>query len=106
MNQPSPFPILPERECHEPPSILRHPEESPASTAKSVPAVRPKRVLIVDDDTLVRASLASVLQCEGYDVYGAADGENAVRCAFDHGPDLVLLDLTMPTMDGWTTFTK
>lgn len=65
-----------------------------------------KRVLIVDDDALVRASLASVLEYEGYEVYGAADGFAAVKTAVEHAPDLVLLDLNMPNMDGWTAFAK
>jgi CheY-like chemotaxis protein len=66
----------------------------------------PRRVLIVDDDALVRASLAAMLRCEGYEVYGADDGEAAIQSAIEHLPDLVLLDLNMPNMDGWTAFTK
>jgi CheY-like chemotaxis protein len=65
-----------------------------------------KKVLIVDDDESVRSSLADVLDCEGYDVCHAADGEAAIRSAVVHQPDLVLLDLNMPKMDGWTAFTK
>lgn len=72
-------------------------EETPAAL---------KRVLIVDDDALVRASLAAVLNGEGYEVYGAADGFAAIQSALDHQPDLVLLDLNMPNMDGWTAFVK
>jgi CheY-like chemotaxis protein len=70
------------------------------------PALAPKRVLVVDDDALVRSSLAAVLECEGYEVIGAADGCGAVKAAVEHPPDLVLLDLSMPNMDGWTAFNK
>ena len=69
-------------------------------------ALGPKRVLIVDDDALVRSSLAAVLECEGYEVFGASDGSSAVKAAIEHHPDLVLLDLSMPNMDGWTAFNK
>jgi len=47
-----------------------------------------------------------VLDCEGYEVNGAADGEAALKRAVEHQPDLVLLDLNMPKMDGWTAFVK
>lgn len=66
----------------------------------------PKRVLIVDDDEVVRTSLAAVLECEGYEVHSTDDGNSAIRLAVDHRPDLVLLDLNMPKMDGWTAFTE
>lgn len=70
------------------------------------PALDPRRILIVDDDALVRASLAAVLHCEGYEVYGAEDGYAAIESAIEHQPDLVLLDLNMPNMDGWVAFLK
>jgi DNA-binding response OmpR family regulator len=61
-------------------------------------------VLIADDDSLVRGSLASVLESEGYVVDEARDGIEAVTRAVEHTPDLVLLDLNMPHADGWTAF--
>ena len=72
----------------------------PSATAKR------KRVLIADDDTVVRAALAAVLESEGYDVDKAEDGRQAVAHATAHPPDLVLLDLNMPNVDGWTAFMK
>jgi DNA-binding response OmpR family regulator len=80
-------------------------EEAPAR-APARPALDPRRILIVDDDALVRSSLAAVLHCEGYEVYGAEDGKAAIKAAIEHQPDLVLLDLNMPNMDGWTAFAK
>src|SRR5258706_10071614 len=85
--------------------------ETPSAAQSSDPArghavLKPKRVLIVDDDALVRASLAAVLDCEGYEVYGADDGQAAIQSAVAHEPDLVLLDLNMPQMDGWSAFMK
>jgi len=65
-----------------------------------------KRVLIAEDDAVVRAALAAVLESEGYDVDEAEDGRQAVTHATAHTPDLVLLDLNMPNVDGWNAFTK
>jgi CheY-like chemotaxis protein len=59
------------------------------------------RVLIVEDDRDIRESLALVLEGEGYDVACASDGrEGLLEARRDH-PDLILLDLMMPNMDGW-----
>jgi DNA-binding response OmpR family regulator len=63
-------------------------------------------VLIVDDDAVVRGSLAAVLESEGYEVDEAHNGIEAVTRAMEHTPDLVLLDLNMPHWDGWTAFAK
>ena len=77
-----------------------------APILKLEPRPAPKRVLIADDDALVRGSLAAVLQCEGFTVEEAENGAQAVAAALRRRPDLVLLDLNMPTMDGWLAFSK
>ncbi len=60
-----------------------------------------RRVLIAEDEALIRLDLAEMLVEEGYDVVGeAGDGETAVRLAEDLQPDLVILDIKMPIMDG------
>jgi CheY-like chemotaxis protein len=64
------------------------------------------RILIVDDDSVVRGSLAAVLESEGFVVDEARNGIEAVTRAIERLPDLVLLDLNMPHWDGWTAFTK
>jgi DNA-binding response OmpR family regulator len=92
---------LPEIETSDRPGLAETPVPAPVR-----PADAPKRILVVDDDALVRASVAAVLDCEGYEIYGAADGESAIQSAIRHQPDLVLLDLNMPNMDGWTAFVK
>src|SRR5580765_6921565 len=90
-----------ETKTFDPPGLAETPAFAPVH-----PPPGPKRILVVDDDALVRASLAAVLDCEGYEVNGAADGEAALKRAIEHQPDLVLLDLNMPKMDGWTAFVK
>jgi len=69
-------------------------------------APRRNHVLIADDDSLVRGSLAAVLESEGYVVDEACDGNEAVDRAIKNKPDLVLLDLNMPNADGWTAFNR
>ena len=63
-------------------------------------------VLIADDDALVRGSLAAVLEFEGFEVDEAENGLEAMSQAAQSFPDLILLDLNMPKMDGWSAFAK
>ena len=58
------------------------------------------KVLIVDDQFGIRILLNEVLQKEGYDTYQAANGLQALEILDDHTPDLVLLDMKIPGMDG------
>ena len=60
-----------------------------------------RRVVIAEDEALIRLDLAEMLGEEGYDVVGQAeDGEKAVELALEHRPDLVILDVKMPRLDG------
>lgn len=61
---------------------------------------RPK-VLIVDDEPDVLLTLRMILEAEGFEPSLAADGETALRRIDDEHPDLVLLDIMMPVLDGW-----
>jgi DNA-binding response OmpR family regulator len=62
-----------------------------------------KTILVVDDDALMRRSLAVSLAQTGYTVETAATGENAVEAVRRKPPDLVLLDVGLPGMDGMET---
>jgi CheY-like chemotaxis protein len=59
------------------------------------------RVLVVDDDRDIRDLLVEVLSGEGYVVSSAADGRRALAEAHASRPDVILLDLMMPVMNGW-----
>jgi CheY-like chemotaxis protein len=63
-----------------------------------------KRILLADDDLGVREMLGRVLESEGYRVVFAKTGGEAVAQYRTDPPDLVLLDLNMPVMDGWAAF--
>ena len=58
------------------------------------------RLLLVEDDPRVRQSLSLALEDEGYDVLGVESGEQALAVLRETTPDVVLLDLTLPGMDG------
>lgn len=60
-----------------------------------------ERLLIVEDELPMRTALQDVLAAEGYRVLTAADGERGLRRAIDEKPDLVLLDIMMPKLDGF-----
>ena len=60
----------------------------------------PMRILVVDDEPAVRESLRRALQLEGYDVGLAADGLEALERLAEDGADALLLDVTMPRLDG------
>lgn len=62
---------------------------------------QPARVLVVEDDDVVAGFIEAILAMEGYDVYRAADGAQALVLAHDLEPDLVTLDVMMPGLDGW-----
>ncbi len=62
----------------------------------------PGRVLVADDDRAIRDSLARALTLEGYDVTTAADGAKALDLVRATDPDVVVLDLSMPSIDGLT----
>jgi two-component system nitrate/nitrite response regulator NarL len=65
------------------------------------------RILLVDDHPITRAALSSLLEAQGFTVAGeAAEGEEAIELARRLLPDLVLLDLSMPGMDGLTALPR
>jgi DNA-binding response OmpR family regulator len=64
------------------------------------------RILICDDDPVILRLLQVNLELEGYEVLLASDGENALEVANAENPDLVILDIMMPKLDGYQTCSK
>ncbi len=62
----------------------------------------PLLVLVVDDDPAIRGFLSETLLDEGYEVRDAANGQEALDALDAWHADVILLDLMMPVMDGWT----
>ena len=60
-----------------------------------------KRILIVEDNEMNRDVLSRRLRRHGYDVLSAAAGLDGLRLAHEARPDLILMDLAMPDIDGW-----
>jgi len=63
-------------------------------------------VLAVDDENDVLLIVKTALQVEGYRVFTAADGPEALKTAAEEKPDLILLDIMMPGMDGFEVLTR
>jgi CheY-like chemotaxis protein len=69
-----------------------------SETAATVPTV-----MVVDDDDDVRSLVTRLLQGEGYNVIAAESGFEAERLALEHVPQLILMDIGMPQLDGLST---
>jgi len=78
----------------------------PAATPKDLDELLPTEedrahILVVDDDALIREILADQLMEAGYAVSSAEDGEEALAKVSSESPDLILLDVIMPNLDGF-----
>src|ERR671934_243510 len=65
-----------------------------------------RRVLVIDDDDDIRSLVAELLQRAGLEVEQAADGRSGLRAFHQRAPDLVVLDVSMPDLDGWQTLER
>jgi DNA-binding response OmpR family regulator len=66
-------------------------------------SLRIPELLIIDDDQNLTELLGAYLENQGYVIKIANDGKEGIRSLFNHQPDLVVLDVTMPLKDGWET---
>jgi CheY-like chemotaxis protein len=64
--------------------------------------VEAKKIVIVEDEQLLVNALAGKLQREGYEVFTASNGQEGLSVIEAHKPDVIILDLMMPVMDGKT----
>jgi CheY-like chemotaxis protein len=82
----------------------------PLTTAGLAPVLAPQpqfrpskvRILVVDDEDMVRQTLVDILESLGYEVVGAEGGSAGLKHLDERAADIVLTDLSMPEMDGWT----
>lgn len=74
------------------------PDAEPVDTDRS-PSMH---ILVVDDNQDNRVVLARMIELAGHRPHGASNGKEALRVADELHPDLILMDLAMPDMDGWT----
>jgi len=64
---------------------------------------RAPRVLVVDDDDVIRQLITVNLELEGFEVHTAVDGQDCLDKVKDVAPDVVTIDVMMPRLDGWDT---
>jgi DNA-binding response OmpR family regulator len=62
-----------------------------------------RKILVIDDDTDSCKLISSILRTGGYEVRVATDGEQGLRSVINFHPDLVILDVMMPGLDGYST---
>lgn len=65
-----------------------------------------KKILIVEDEAPLRNAVTDILTFEGFEVFQAKNGQEGLDIALKEHPDLILLDLMMPIMDGLTMLEK
>lgn len=65
-----------------------------------------RTVLIIEDEKLIIVSTQMVLEAAGFRVESATNGEDGITKARTQTPDLILLDIMMPGIDGWETLTR
>jgi two-component system, cell cycle response regulator DivK len=59
------------------------------------------RILVVEDNDMNRDMLSRRLSRKGFDVINAVDGQQGISLAVEESPDLILMDMSLPVMDGW-----
>ncbi len=65
-----------------------------------------KKILIIEDEAPLRNAVSDILSFEGFEVFQAKNGQEGLETALKEHPDLILLDLMMPIMDGLTMLEK
>ncbi|MBD2186273.1 response regulator transcription factor [Aerosakkonema funiforme] len=68
--------------------------------------MQPTKILVIEDEEFVRDNILDILECKNFDVVGAKNGEEGIREAQKQIPDLILCDIMMPDMDGYSVLTE
>ena len=83
------------------PARMTAPEPSTTEPGFDAPGISAQKILVVDDNTDAAESTAMVLKLEGHEVKVASNGPAALQYATDFRPDVILLDIGLPEMDGY-----
>jgi PAS domain S-box-containing protein len=83
------------------PRLILSPSTAPMTAAPLAPSAKKRRILVVDDNRDVTESLALLLESEGHQVLTAYDGISALETAQIERPDIILLDIGLPGLDGY-----
>ncbi|MGZ5018518.1 MAG: hybrid sensor histidine kinase/response regulator [Methylobacter sp.] len=83
------------------PRLIHSPSTAPMTAAPLAPSSNKRRILVVDDNRDVAESLALLLESEGHQVLTAFDGISALETARIERPDIILMDIGLPGMDGY-----
>ena len=75
-------------------------------TRSPFPSEKRPKILVIDDDKDIRVLITEILDQSGYEVFTAGSGQQGLDLAEQMVPNLIILDLMMPGMDGWTVLTK
>lgn len=90
--------------CNAPPDTPTSPRPKPTDAIAQAPSpLQAPLVLMCDDDPAVRNVVQAMLERQGYQVIAVASGQEAIQRALRQPPDVLLLNLMMPEMDGWET---
>ncbi len=86
------------------PKVVNHPTQR--LTRSPFPNEKRPKILVIDDDKDIRFIITEILDQSGYEVFTAGSGQQGLDLAAQMVPNLIILDLMMPGMDGWTVLTK
>lgn len=64
------------------------------------------RILVIEDEEVIREDILIILSMENFEVCGAEDGQVGLQRVYDFQPDLIICDVMMPGVDGFTVLTK
>ena len=67
---------------------------------------RPRKVLVIDDDEGAREFVTAIMQAEGWVVVEGINGQEALELAEEETPDLIIMDVSMPVMNGFEAFAR
>lgn len=71
-----------------------------------LPPAKMKKILFIEDESALQKSVTEILKKEGYETISAFDGESGLKSAKEKKPDLILLDLILPKLDGFSVLEK